>query len=77
MKKLIMMAAVVGVMSFSLMGCSSNEPTDNTPELEETTEASPEEETIEEETSEEDTSEEETVAADDASLVAETESAAN
>lgn len=73
MKKFIMMAAVVGVMSLSLFGCGStdNGATDSDVNVEETTEAGAEEETLEEETSEE-----ETAAEDEAGAEEETEAGA-
>lgn len=75
MKKFVIMAAVVGVMSLSLIGCNSTEPTGDAGEettviedvTEEITEESIEEETSEEETEAdaevEDATEAETVAA--------------
>lgn len=69
MKKFVMMAAVVGVMSLSLMGCNSTEPTGDA--VEETTVAENVEDATEETTEEsleEGTSEEETEADADAAV---------
>lgn len=77
MKKFVMMAAVVGVMSLSLMGCGTTDEAGSTEEttvaVEDVTEAETEEATeaeTEEETQEEATQEEATEA--DADLEAQT-----